>query len=81
MSTKVKQVEPVGLSEIADRLGVPRQTPKTWHQRSVLPKPGPGTVSGAPWWDWNVIEPWARGRGLPRESADVTAEAGSATQS
>lgn len=72
MSTKVKQVEPVGLSEIADRLGVPRQTAKTWHQRKVLPAQGPGTVSGAPWWDWAGIEAWARERGLPREA---TAEA------
>lgn len=65
-------VEPVGLSEIADRLQVKRQTAKQWHLRKVLPQPRPGTVSGSPWWDWNEIEAWAGERGLPREA---TAEA------
>jgi len=63
MSVRVKQVEPVGLREIAERLGVPGQTAKTWNQRKVLPAPGPGTVSGAPWWDWAVVEQWARTTG------------------
>ena len=65
-----KVVEPVGLSEIADRLHYPRQTPKTWHQRGVLPEPGPGTVSGGPWWDWAAIEAWARETGRWREGAE-----------
>jgi hypothetical protein len=72
MSAKVKQVEPVGLSEIADRLGYPRQTAKQWHSmRHVLPEPGPGTVSGKPWWDWGVIVEWARETGRLREPADA----------
>lgn len=74
MSVKVKQVEPVGLAEIADRLGYPRQTAKTWMQRGVLPDAGPGTVSGAPWWDWAAIVKWADETGRIREAASVTPE-------
>lgn len=71
MSEHVRErVEPVGLSEIADRLRYPRQSVKQWHSmRHVLPEPGPGTVSGAPWWDWAVIEAWARQTGRWREGA------------
>jgi hypothetical protein len=69
-----RTVDPVGLQEIAERLGIPKQTPKTWNQRKVLPEPG-GTVSGVPWWDWPVIEEWARKRGLPREGAQGKGEA------
>jgi len=76
MSVKVKQVEPVGLSEIAVRMGLHRQTTKQWHGRGLLPPPGPGTVSGAPWWDWAVIEAWARETGRWKEPGEVTAGAG-----
>lgn len=69
-----KVTEPVGLAEIADKLGYPRQTAKTWQQRGVLPEAGPGTVSGAPWWDWQAIEAWARETGRYREPAAVTPE-------
>jgi hypothetical protein len=68
-----KVIEPVGLREIAARLGVPEQTPKTWRFRKVLPEPT-GTLSGVPWWDWPVIEAWAKLRGLPREAADAGAD-------
>lgn len=75
MSTRViRQVEPVGLAEVADRLGLHRQTTKQWHLRKLLPPPGPGTVSGAPWWDWAVIEEWARKTGRLSEPADITPE-------
>lgn len=67
-----KVIEPVGLTEISDRLGYPRQTAKTWHQRGVLPPAGPGSVSGAPWWDWSAIEGWARETGRLRETAGAT---------
>jgi hypothetical protein len=61
--------QPVGLVEIAERLGYPRTTAKTWHQRGVLPGPGPGLVSGAPWWDLPVILEWAEKTGRLREDS------------
>lgn len=54
--------DPVGLMEIADRLGVDRKTPVRWRQRGVFPEPR-WTVSGAPAWNWPDIEEWARKTG------------------
>lgn len=54
--------DPVGLSEIADRLGVARQTAKQWKLRGLLPEPK-WTVGGRPVWDWPAIERWARKTG------------------
>jgi hypothetical protein len=55
--------DPVGLAEIAQRLGVQRGTAKQWHWRGLLPEPR-WTVSGAPAWDWHQdIEPWAKETG------------------
>jgi hypothetical protein len=60
--------QPVGLKEIGTRLGVAKNTPKTWHARGILPEAGPGMVSGTEWWPWGVIEDWARITGrLPAE--------------
>lgn len=62
-------VEPVGLVEIAERLGVKRETAGMWHyrsQRGELPVPMPEprwTVSGGPAWRWSDIEKWARRTG------------------
>ena len=50
--------EPVGLAEIAERLGVQRKTAVMWRQRALLPEPR-WTVSGSPAWDWPDIERWA----------------------
>ena len=55
-------VEPVGLAEIAERLGVQRRTVDRWRERGVLPDPT-WTVGGRPAWDWPVIEAWARRTG------------------
>jgi hypothetical protein len=55
--------QPVGLKEIGTRLGVAKDTPKTWHHRGVLPESGPGLVHGHEWWPWGVIEDWARATG------------------
>lgn len=49
--------EPVGISEIADRLEVRRQTVAIWHHRGQLPEPR-WTVSGNPAWEWADIEKW-----------------------
>lgn len=48
----------MGLVEIADRLGVRRNTVDAWRLRGVMPKPK-WTVGGRPAWDWPVIERWA----------------------
>lgn len=55
-------VEPVGLEEIAARLGVKRGLVDKWRTRGVLPEPT-WTVGGRPAWDWSVIEQWARDTG------------------
>ena len=54
--------EPVGVAEIADRLGVKRQTAQMWNYRKLLPKPK-WTVSGQPAWNWPDIERWAKESG------------------
>ena len=54
--------EPVGMSEIAQRLGVRRNTVDSWKQRDILPKPW-WLVGGRPGWPWPVIEQWARETG------------------
>jgi predicted site-specific integrase-resolvase len=51
--------DPVGLVEIAERLGVKRQTANMWRFRGLLPDP-PWVVSGQPCWAWETIEAWAR---------------------
>jgi hypothetical protein len=54
---------PVGGLEIADRLGVRRETVAQWKQRGLLPPPR-WTVSGEDAWDWAMdIEPWAQETG------------------
>lgn len=60
---------PVGLAEIADRIGVARNTVDQWrHGRGggVFPKPD-WTVGGRPAWRWGTILRWAvrTGRTLP----------------
>ena len=54
--------DPVGLSDIADRLGVARQTAKSWNHRGLLPEPK-WRASGGPLWNWPDIERWARKTG------------------
>jgi hypothetical protein len=65
---------PVGVDEIAVRLGVARHTVTMWRQRSktwvnVPPFPEPeGQISGRDWWWWKVVEDWATVAGrLPVE--------------
>lgn len=51
--------DPVGVLEIAERLGVKPQTARMWRTRKLLPAPE-WTVSGQPAWDWKTIQKWAR---------------------
>lgn len=55
-------VDPVGLAEIADMLGVRRALVDRWREREVLP-PAKWTVGGRPAWDRKDIEEWARTTG------------------
>jgi hypothetical protein len=65
---------PVGVDEIADRLGVTRTTVTAWRQRSRtwkhvprFPQPA-GRLSGRDWWWWADVEAWATETGrLPEE--------------
>ena len=50
--------EPVGLVEIAQRLGGKHRTAVMWNYRGLLPQTI-GTVSGAPAWSWGSIRSWA----------------------
>jgi predicted DNA-binding transcriptional regulator AlpA len=58
----VTRIDAVGVLEIAERLGVKRQTVSMWKLRGLLPEPD-RLVSGQPAWDWPVIEAWARQTG------------------
>jgi hypothetical protein len=51
--------EPVGLEEIAARLGVKRVTADTWRTRKKLPAATWPRVGGRPAWRWQVIRDWA----------------------
>jgi hypothetical protein len=57
-----KDCDPVGTDDIADRLGVKRQTVAMWRYRKLLPDQE-WTVSGRPAWNWPDIEKWARETG------------------
>lgn len=54
--------DPVGLIEIAARLGVQRNTVDVWRQRDLLPQPD-WTVGGRPAWNWPTIRSWAEQTG------------------
>ena len=52
------EILPVGMVEIAQRLGVQRATVDRWGQRGLLPDPD-WTVGGRPAWNWATIVRWA----------------------
>jgi hypothetical protein len=52
--------EPVGLTEIGDRLNAKPDTLERWCNGRLVPEPR-WTVGGKPAWCWRCdIEPWAR---------------------
>lgn len=53
---------PVGIIEIAEKLGVKRATVDQWLQRGLLPEPD-WTVGGRPAWEWSSIARWAEETG------------------
>jgi predicted DNA-binding transcriptional regulator AlpA len=56
---------PVGIPEIAERLGVKRATVDQWLQRHAdFPEPK-WTVGGRPAWELNDVLRWARKTGRP----------------
>jgi DNA-binding transcriptional MerR regulator len=58
----MRWTDPVGVLEIAERLGVKRQTVAMWKLRGLLPEPK-GVASGQPLYDWPDIEAWAKQTG------------------
>lgn len=54
--------DPVGIAEIAQRLGVKRQTASQWRLRGLLPEPD-WTRSGVALWRWERIAEWAEQTG------------------
>lgn len=67
------EILPVGIPEIAERLGVGRPTVDQWIQRELLP-PRDWTVGGRPAWNWPTIRNWAQatGRLRHRDPSTVT---------
>ena len=59
----------VGLTEIADLLGVDRGTPRIWRYRGIMPEPD-GWVSGYPAWRRSSIVKWARDTGRGKTIPD-----------
>lgn len=58
--------EPVGIADIAARLGVRANTVAVWRSRGTrgVQMPGPRwTVSGLPVWEWAEVREWARATG------------------
>lgn len=51
---------PVGLSEIAQRLGVSTRTVERYADRQDLDFPEPVVVGGRRIWEWAQVERWAR---------------------
>ena len=60
--------EPVGVAEIADRLGVQPETVAMWRYRGRLPQPR-WWVSRQPAWEWADILAWADRTGRLRGGA------------
>lgn len=55
--------QPVGVVEVAERLGVGRKAVDKWRQRGLgFPEPA-WVVGGRPAWRWAEVERWAQDTG------------------
>ena len=50
------------MAEIAERLGVSKQTVARWRRRGLLPEPD-FHAGDKPAWDWHGVEEWAQATG------------------
>lgn len=59
--------DPVGIAEIAERLGVTRSAVESWRTRDTDPPfPEPRwRVGGRPAWEWETVAEWGRSYGSP----------------
>ena len=59
---KPSDCDPVGSDDVAQRLGVKRNTVSMWRHRGVFLEPT-WTVSGRPAWNWPDVLDWAKRTG------------------
>jgi len=59
------KVDIVGIAEIADRLGVKRQTVDMWRSTGQLPA-SDYSVSNRPAWNWMTIKRWREATVKPK---------------
>ncbi|HTI26203.1 MAG TPA: helix-turn-helix domain-containing protein [Kutzneria sp.] len=63
-----RDADPVGVTEIAERLGVAPDTIQKWRARHEgFPAARWPQVGGRPAWHWPDIQAWLRGTGRPSE--------------
>lgn len=59
MIMKKKHADPVGVLEIAQRLGVRDRTVHMWLYRGIVPDPDYSSVNGSRAWEWATVLEWA----------------------
>jgi hypothetical protein len=72
-TSRTPRTDPVGVTEIADRLDVRPRTVHMWIYRSRVPPPEFTTVNGSRAWEWRTILRWAGDTGRLR-TPDMVAE-------
>lgn len=53
------KADPVGVLEIASRLGVKDRTVHQWQFRQIMPPPDYASINGGKAWEWKTILKWA----------------------
>lgn len=54
-----RNADPVGVLEIAQRLGVRDRTVHMWLYRQIVPEPDYESVNGCRAWEWSTVLEWA----------------------